>query len=192
MRLSKTSVVIAAAGSWFYATAAHAAEGAEAQGSWFALIFYIINFGLFVWILRRYGAGPIRDFLRKRAGTIRDNLERAQTALAEARRLEARARELAAGLAREKTQLAADLAEETAHQLQRLDEMAREAIARIRRDNESSIAALREAGRRRARLALAAATETLARDLVRADFTADDQARLLTGFVGRLGQEAGR
>lgn len=176
----------------FFPALAFAAEGGEQQGSWVALIFYIINFSLFVWLIRRYGGPQITEFFRNRARTIRHNISEATAALEEARKLEARARGLAAGLEAEKRKLAADIDLETAHQSKRIEEMAREAIQRIQRDHELSLAALREAGQRRVRAALAAAAETMARELVERDFKPTDQVRLLGGFVARLAEEAGR
>jgi F-type H+-transporting ATPase subunit b len=172
--------------------AGFAADSAEAPGSWPALIFYVINFGLFVWIVRRFGGPQIVEFFKTRARTIRDNAGRAQTALGEAQALMKRATELTAGLEDEKARLASELAEETAYQIKRLEELAREAATRIKRDGAISVVAAREAGQRRLREALAAAAARLALEIVRRDFQPADQARLLDGFVSRLGEEARR
>jgi len=172
--------------------AAFAAEGAETPGTWPALIFYVINFGLFVWIVKRYGGPQISEFFKTRAKTIRENASRAQTAFADARALAKRAAELTAGLEAEKTRLASELAEETSNQIRRLGELAKEAAARIARDGATSVIAAREAVQRRLRETLAAAAARLALELVRRDFHPADQARLLEGFVGRLGEEARR
>jgi len=43
------------------------AGGAEAEGgSWLSLLFYIINFALFIWILMRYAAPMARKFFADR------------------------------------------------------------------------------------------------------------------------------
>jgi F-type H+-transporting ATPase subunit b len=169
---------------------AHAADDTAETGSWGALIFYIINFALFFWIVRRFAGQQITAFFHNRARNIRENLSRADAALAEAQSLSRRALELMEGLAAEKSKVVTELNDETAYLLRRIDEGARGAADRIRRDAGISVAAAREAGRRHLREALAAAAARIARELVRHDFRPADQTRLLETFVGRLRQEA--
>ena len=167
-----------------------AAEGAEEPGTWHALLFYIVNFGLFVWIVKRYGGPQIVAFFKDRARNIRTNLSRADEALREARQLAGRAAALSAGLTAEKERIGAELASETAYQVKQLGTLGRESVARIKRDAVLGVAAAREAGQRRLRESLAAAAGGLAKELVRRDFQAADQTRLLANFVGRLNAEA--
>jgi F-type H+-transporting ATPase subunit b len=169
-----------------------AAEGPQPHGSFTALIFYAINFVLFIWVVRRYGGPPISDFFKSRAKSIREVAGRAETARTEARQLASRAGALAAGLAAEKQRLAADLAAETAFQVKQLDALAQETAERIKRDGAISVAAAREAGQRRLRETLAAGASRVALELVRRDFQPSDQQRLLDGFVARLGEETHR
>ena len=169
---------------------ASAAEGAETQGSWTALIFYIINFGLFIWIVKRFGGPQISAFFKDRARNIRANLGRASQALHDAQELSKRAAELTVGLADEKQKISADLAAETAFQVTQIDQQARESVDRIKRDATLSVDALRDAGQRRLRESLAAAAVQVARELVRRDFQPGDQARLLQNFSSRLDEEA--
>jgi F0F1-type ATP synthase membrane subunit b/b' len=169
---------------------AMAADGAEAPGTWHALAFYIVNFALFAWIVKRFGGPQISTFFRNRARQIRTNLGRAETALNEAQQLAGRAAELSAGLPAEKDRISAELASETAYQVRQIAELGRESVERIKRDAALSVAAAREAGQRRLREALAAAAGRLAGELVSRDFQAADQTRLLANFVGRLNEEA--
>jgi F0F1-type ATP synthase membrane subunit b/b' len=169
-----------------------AAEGTEAAGSWSALIFYLINFGLFVWVVKRFGGAQISEFFKNRAQAIRGNADRAESALKDAEALAKRAAELNAGLATEKARLESELAEETAFQIKRLKELARESSNRISRDGSLSVMAAREAGQRRLRESLASAASRLALELVQSECRPADQARLLDGFVGKLGEEARR
>ena len=67
-----------------------AAEGAEEPGTWHALVFYIINFALFVWIVKRFGGPQISAFFQNRARNIRANLGRAGEALQEAQNEDAK------------------------------------------------------------------------------------------------------
>jgi F0F1-type ATP synthase membrane subunit b/b' len=171
---------------------AFAAEGSEATSSWTALIFYAINFGLFLWVIRRFGGAQITAFFNSRAKAIRETASRSETALKDAQGLARHAAELAAGLEAEKSRLAADLAAETAFQIKRLDELAREAAERIKRDSAISVSAARDAGQRRLREALASATARFALELVKRDFQLADQTRLLDRFVAKLSEEARR
>ncbi|HLW69675.1 MAG TPA: hypothetical protein VKS22_03535 [Candidatus Binataceae bacterium] len=171
---------------------AFAAEGPEASGSWTALIFYVINFGLFLWVIRYFGGPQISAFFTNRAKSIRETASRSETALKDAQALARCAADLTAGLASEKSRLAADLATETAFQIKHLDELARETAERIKRDSAISVNAAREGGQRRLREALASATARLALELVKRDFQPADQARLLDRFVAKLGEEAPR
>jgi F0F1-type ATP synthase membrane subunit b/b' len=169
---------------------AAAAEGAEEPGTWHALIFYIINFALFAWIIKRFGGPMIVGFFKERARGIRSNLSRATEALQEAQELAQRAAQASAGLAAEKARISSELAAETAYQVEQIGAMGRESAERIRRDAVLGVTAAREAGQRRLREALAAAAGRIARDVVSGDFQPGDQARLLTSFVGRLNEEA--
>ena len=78
-----TSAAIFAAA--FFPQAAHAAEeGAPEHGSWTLLLFFAINFILFVTVLVRFAGPPLRKFFADRAASIRTALSRAASALAEA------------------------------------------------------------------------------------------------------------
>jgi F-type H+-transporting ATPase subunit b len=172
-------------------SAALAAEGApEPAGSWTALLFYIINFALFVFILVKYALPMVRDFFAQRARSISDSLSKAQSNFREAEELAKRAAERNAGLAGEKARIGSGLADETAYQTQRISELAQETATRIRRDAQLSAAAAHENAQRRMRIALAAAAGRLARQRLEAAFKPDDQERLLDGFVTKLNDEA--
>ena len=169
------------------------AGGAEAEGgSWLSLLFYIINFALFIWILMRYAAPMARKFFADRAGGIRETFTRAETTLKQAQDLANRAAERMSRLGAEKQQLRADLDAETGYIANRIRELAREAADRIVRDTRLTGAAITEAAQRQVRAQLAEATGRLARDLVAQNFSDDDQTRLLRGFEERLAQEARR
>jgi F0F1-type ATP synthase membrane subunit b/b' len=169
---------------------ATAADQTEAPGTWQALIFYVINFALFVWVIKRFAGSLIADFFRNRAAAIRSNVGRAAQAFKEAEELSRRAAEMSAGLPAEKQRILAELTSETEYQLKQIEAMGREGLERIKRDAALGVAAAREAGQRRLRESLAVAAERLARDLVSRDFAAPDQTRLLASFVGRLAEEA--
>jgi F-type H+-transporting ATPase subunit b len=190
---SRIAIVAALAGAALTPTLALAAEnGSEGSGSWGELIFYIINFALFVAILRKYASPAARNFFRDRARGIRETLLKAEGSFHEAQELANRAAERMAKLEAEKTQITSDMADETVYQVGRIYELAQESAARIKRDAEVSGRALGENAQRRVREALAQAAGRLARELVANNFQPGDQRRLLQGFVEKLGEEAGR
>jgi F-type H+-transporting ATPase subunit b len=172
-------------------TLALAGEGAaEERGSWGTLIFYFINFLLFVGILWKYALPAIRNFFRDRARGIRETHSRAEKSFQEAQALADLAAERMAKLEAEKEQITSDLADETVYQIGRIYELAQETAMRIKRDAELGAVAIRENGQRQVREALAQAAGRLARELVASNFKPGDQTRLVQVFVEKLGEEA--
>ena len=167
-------------------------EAAAGGGSWLSLLFYVINFAVFVWILTHYAGPPARKFFADRAGGIRETFARAQATLKQAQDLARRAAERMSRLEAEKKQLRADLDAETVYMANRIREMARETALRIIRDTELTGDAITEAAQHHVRAMLAEATGKLARELMVKSFTDGDQARLLRGFEEKLAQEAAR
>jgi len=98
---------------------AFCAENAAATeaGSWFALLFYVINFSLFVVIIVRYAGTAIKGFFRDRAVGIRQNMHRADSALLQAQERASRAAEQMSGLDAEKAKIASEMADETVYQV---------------------------------------------------------------------------
>jgi F0F1-type ATP synthase membrane subunit b/b' len=167
-------------------------EAAAGGGSWLSLLFYVINFAVFVWILVHYAGPQVRKFFSDRAEGIKETFARAEAVYKEAQVLANRAAERMSRLEAEKKQLRADLDAETAYITNRIREMARETAQRIVRDTELTANAITEAAQRRVRAMLAQTTGKLARELMVKNFTDDDQARLLRGFEEKLAQEAHR
>jgi F0F1-type ATP synthase membrane subunit b/b' len=165
---------------------------ATEAGSWFALLFYVINFSLFVMIIVRYAGPAIKGFFRDRAIGIRQNMQWADNALLQAQERASRAAEQMSRLDAEKARIASEMTDETAYQVGRIYDMAREAVARLKRDTELTSAALRESGRRHVREAMALAAGEIARELIVRNFESADQSRLLEQFTAKLNQEAGR
>jgi len=184
-----TSAAIFAAA--FFPQAAHAAEeGAPEHGSWTLLLFFAINFILFVTVLVRFAGPPLRKFFADRAASIRTALSRAASALAEAEDLANKAAARMAALPDELKKLAAELEQETAFQVARVAELAKNTADRIHRDTTMSSAAMSEAAKRRVRAQLADSAATLASGLIARDFQRDDQGRLIDGFMDKLGAGA--
>ena len=167
-------------------------SAATETGSWFALLFYVINFSLFLMIIVRYAGPAIKGFFRDRAVGIRQNMQRADSALLQAQERASRAAEQMSRLDAEKARIASEMMDETVYQVGRIYDMAREAVARLKRDTELTSAALRESGRRHVREAMALAAGEIARELIVRNFESSDQSRLLEQFTAKLNQEAGR
>ncbi len=182
--------IILVAGILIGPTLAFAAGNAVSEGGWGPLVFYIINFALFIYLVKRFGGAQISDFFRTRAKTIRENLGRSETAFKDAQALAKRAADQNTGLSAERNRIASEMADETRYQVNQIEELARETVARVHRDRGLSVAAAREAGQRHLRETLAAAAGSLAREIVRRDFQPADQTHLLDGFVGKLQEEA--
>ena len=191
----KLSVILSTGAVLLMPVAACCAEaGSEPTGggSWLSLLFYVVNFALFIWILVHFAGAPVRKFFADRADAINETNARAETALTEAQNLAKRSAERMSRLGAEKKQLRADLDAETAYIANRIRELARETALRIIRDTELTGQAITEAAQRRVRALLAEATGRRARELMVKSFTPDDQTRLLRGFEEKLAQEARR
>jgi len=186
-RITTISLTVAIA---FWPGWVFAAEQEQAEGSWFALIFYAINFLLFLWIVRKYGWARITQFFRDRSRSIRDIRSRAEKAFQDARALADRAARQLQLLEEDESTMMAELDEETTYQIGQINQAAIEAVSRIRRDTEITREALRYAAQRRLRQTMAEAAGGIARELVSRNFQASDQARLLEGFIDRMGEEA--
>jgi ATP synthase F0 subunit b len=173
----------------FWPSGVFAAEPEQVEGSWFALIFYAVNFLLFLWIVRKYGWPRIADFFRNRARTIIDSRRDAETALREAQELAQRAAQQLGRLDADQRTMMVELDKETAYQVRRINQAAHDAVDRIRRDLKVTVVALREGAQRQLRQTMAEAAGRIARELLSRNFQPFDQDRLLRGFVERIGEE---
>jgi F0F1-type ATP synthase membrane subunit b/b' len=173
----------------FWPTSVLAAESEQAGGSWFPLIFYAINFFLFIWIVRRYTWAGIIRFFRDRSRNIREIRGRAEKAYQDAQELGKRAAQQLEVLEADKRKMMAELDAETNYQIGQLSLAAREAVSRIRHDTEITKIALRDGAQRRLRETMAEVVGKIARELLMRNFRASDQTRLLENFVARMSEE---
>lgn len=194
--MKRIAIALTSAAVMLLSAAAWCAEGGAesvSHGSWLTLGYYVLNFALFIllvrWLDRRYGR-IIHNYFAGRARAIKQTFARAEAELKQAEEAASHLSERMARLEADKAQLRADLGTETSYMVQGLHQKAREAADRIVRDAELTGNAMIEAARRRLRDLLAEATGQLALTLVSRNFTAGDQARLLQGFQARLDREA--
>ncbi|MGH7907557.1 MAG: hypothetical protein ACREP6_13120 [Candidatus Binataceae bacterium] len=191
----KAIIIAALLGAALYPALAMAAVPAEAGkpyggGSWLALIFYVINATIFVWLCARYGGTYVRKFFGDRAHAIRDTVTRAKDALAEAEVHAAQATQQLEHLEAEKAQVLAGIEAETDYLVSQIRANARSTADRIRSDAKVTAAAAIESARRRIRHQMAAAAGRITRELVRRSFTDQDESRRISGFIEKLGEEA--
>ncbi len=189
--MKRASLITAIGASILMPAAALAAEGnPETSGSWLLLVFFAINFALFVTILAKYAVPPARSFFRDRAQGIRAELDRLGSALKEAEDYAHRAAGRLARLDQEIAVLTKELDDETVFQVTRLREAAVATADRIRRDTQLTASAAADAAQRRVRTRLAASSAAVARELITRSFEASDQSRLVDSFMEKLRQEA--
>lgn len=187
---TRTSALVIAAALLFWPAWVFAAESEQAGGAWFPLIFYVINFLLFLWIVRRFGWSRIIEFFRDRSHNIREVRGRAEQAYRDAQELGKRAAQQLQQLEAEKRKLMAELDAETNYQVTQINQSVHEAVNRIKNDTNATKLALHEGAQRRLREAMAEAAGKIARELIIQNFRASDQARLLERFIARMGEEA--
>ncbi|HXN86941.1 MAG TPA: hypothetical protein VN867_12770 [Candidatus Binataceae bacterium] len=173
---------------------AMAAESAapEESGTWLGLMFFAINFALFVGILMYFVAPMARGFFRDRAVAIRSQIDRLNSAFQEAQDYANRAAAKMAGLEQELATLRTEIESETAFLVKQIREGATATAERIRKDTALTGSAIADAAQRRVRERLAATAAKLARDLIAASIDASDQARLIDGFMEKISHEAAR
>jgi F0F1-type ATP synthase membrane subunit b/b' len=164
---------------------AHAAGagGEHAQPSLSDLFFPVINFLLFLWLVRRAGGGAIRAYLHARQQQIRADLEAAQGAVGEARQIYEGIQARFARAAQDAEGIRADMRAMATVEGERRRALVNETVARIRADAnaiaEQEVRAARMMLRREA--VQAAVAETLA--VLRRRITPTDQDRFVADFV---------
>jgi F0F1-type ATP synthase membrane subunit b/b' len=172
-------------------TLAFCAEGGAAEGgSWLALVFYVINFAIFVYILARYAAPLAVKFFHERAVEIRNTANLSESGLRSASQTAAQAEAEVTGLEAEKARILAEMRAETAREAARIRELGQLSAQRIRRDAEMTARSIADSGRRTVQAHLAATAARLARTLITDHFEAADQARLLNEFLETVGKES--
>ena len=153
----------------------------------FGLFFWLVLvFSLLLYLLRRYAWGPITGALQEREQNIATSLSRAETAMEEAKKLQAQNDQTRRNAELEAQQLLRAAREEAEHvradEVQRtkdeLNAMREKALEEIARDKEAALEALRSEV---ADLAILAAERVL-----RANLDGDRQRNLVDQFLGEL------
>jgi F0F1-type ATP synthase membrane subunit b/b' len=185
------TILAATLGVGLSPTLAFCAEGGAAEGgSWLALLFYVINFAIFVYILARF-AGPLAvKFFRERAIEIRNTINLSESGLRSATQTAQQAEAEVSGLEAEKTRMMTEMRAATARETARIRELGPRAAERIRHDGELTARSIAENGKRTVQAHLAATAARLARRLITENFEPADQSRLLREFLDTVSQES--
>jgi F0F1-type ATP synthase membrane subunit b/b' len=188
MKLKTTLAVILGVG--LSPALAFCAEGAAGGGgSWFALIFYVINFAIFVFLMVHYAGPYVVKFFRERSREIREQFKVSETSLRNASQTAEEAEAEIAHLEAEKARILTEMRAETAREISRLRDAGKAGAERIRRDGELTASSLVENGRRIVQAHLASTAVRLARDLIIENFEPADQTRLVREFLQTVTEE---
>jgi len=172
-----------------FSAPAWAAAGAEAHGASIAqIVFPLINFLIFIYLIKRFLLPFVRDHLRSR----REQVVRAVREAAEAKeKAEAMAGDYRGRLARAveetkkiKERLRAEGERERSKLLAEAEDLAR----RLRADGDFLAEQELKAARQEVRAEMARLARETAEELVRRHFTADDQKRLVEEFMREVGE----
>jgi len=170
------------------ALAAEHAEHATHEANWSLLALHALGVAILVGVIVYFAGTPLKNFLRDRSDNLRRQLDQAKAAL---QRAETANAELAARLARiadENEALVREAADVAEREHARAVERAQAAAERVR--EEAKRAADQEIERARAALQTEAAklAVSLAGEMVKSSLTPDDDRRLMSDFIARIGE----
>jgi F-type H+-transporting ATPase subunit b len=127
------------------------------------MAFYLVNFLIFVWLMRKFTKAPLRDFLASRRKELVEAMAEATKAKAEADRVKKEYEEKVAGLEAARTELIAEIRgiaeSDREHAIQSADEASARLMADVERTAESDL--------ERARLSLRAEADDAGIDLTK-------------------------
>lgn len=157
------------------------------------LAFFTTNFVLFVLLLRKYALPVVKDALRLRRAAVVQALNEAKRAQEEAEALRQEYEQRIAGLAAEQERLRAETLEAAEKEKEKTLNEARRMAERIQA--EARLIAQREIedARRILRQEVADQAVRIATEMIRSQFTADDQSRLVQNLaleVNNAGNES--
>lgn len=165
----------------------HAAH-AEHAADWSLLAFHAFGLAVLLGVLVYFAREPLQRMLRDRSDGLRRQLEDARTALEAANKANAAIRARLDRIADENETLVREAAELAEVERDRALERARAAAERVREEAKRSAdqeieRARGELQREAARLAI-----SLAGEMVRSNLTPDDEGRMISEFVDRIGR----
>ena len=153
------------------------------------LLFFTINFALFVLVLRKFALPFVKEALRKRKETIVQALNEAKLAQAEAEQVRREYEEKLAGLEAEQQALRSQALESAQREKERILEEAGRMAERARLEAQQIAEREVEQARRTLREDVAEQAVAIATELIRAQLRPDDQRRLVNELVEKVGDD---
>jgi len=160
----------------------HATAGSESR-DWAGLAFAVINFSLFLMVLRRFAWPALRDFLQGRRREIAEAMSIAARAIAEAEQVRGECAAREAALEETCRRMVEEIREGAAADRQRALVAAREAAQRLKTEAERQAASELARARREIRAEAARLAGRLAEVQIREKLDAEDRSRLIRDFV---------
>lgn len=177
-----TTVIWAAGGGEHGGEEPHGVTGEQLLG----LLFFAINFGLFILLLRRFALPFVKESLQKRKETVVQALNEAKLAQEEAEKARREYEEKLAGLAAEQEALRTQALEAAQREKERILEEASRMAERARREAQQIADRELEQARRTLREEVAEQAVKIATDLIRSQLNPTDQSRLVTDLVDEV------
>ena len=193
--LNKMVGLAAALAPFLLTTVVWAAGGGEhggeehhgvTSGQLLGLLFFAINFGLFVLLLRRFALPFVKESLQKRKETVVQALNEAKLAQEEAERVRREYEEKLAGLAAEQEALRTQALEAAQREKERILEEASRLAERARIEAQQIADRELEQARRTLREEVAEQAVKIATDLIRSQLNPTDQSRLVKDLVDEV------
>jgi F-type H+-transporting ATPase subunit b len=151
------------------------------------LIFPFINFAIYVFLIVKFVLPPVRDYLRSRRQEV---VKLVEGATEDKQRIQAIVQDYTGRLARvdqEIKQLLAGYREEAEREKAKLLQDAERGAEKIQEDAEFLAEQEIKVARQKIREELAATAVSTARDLIRKNFSAADQNRMVSEFIANVG-----
>ncbi len=197
--LNKMVSLLAVLSPVLLVTAVWAASGGEGdehhgvtQDQLLGLLFFAINFGLFVLVLRKFALPFVKESLHKRKETVVKALNEAKLAQAEAEQVRREYEEKLAGLEAEEQALRAQALESAQREKTRILEEAGRLAERARLEAQQIAEREVEQARRTLREDVAEQAVRIATELIRIQLRPADQSRLINDLIEKADDESSR
>jgi F-type H+-transporting ATPase subunit b len=164
----------------------HDAHGFDAK----TFAFQLLNFGVLVFLLVKFGGGAINKSLKARHEQMKTDLDEANRLKKEAEARLAEQDQRLGSLEQELQRLRASLADEAKHEEQKLLAAAEERAQRVKDETKFLLAQQVKEAELRFRGEVAAAAVRIAEELVKKSLLPDDEQRLAQAFVTELERPA--
>jgi F-type H+-transporting ATPase subunit b len=155
----------------------------ESIWSW---LFKLINFGVLVWILVRYGGKPFKNYLQNRHKGIKEKIDEAERLLKEAEGLKREYEVRLSGLDQEIEAFKKATLEEVEREKEKVIAEAKEYAMKIKEQARLTYEYEAREAREKIREEIGRLVIERAEEIVRKSFTEEDHNRLVDDFIERL------